>query len=186
MVQTPKRSWDGSLRAQPWAARVVGRVGHGAGKGYRGTAGTRRSSGPRLLPRGLRVVEALRGSTPGSTRLCVGAPRQARLPPASAQGRRGLRRSTRLRRCSLLRRQRYQGGDGLGVNLRRCRARQPLLRHDPSPAPLRERLDPTPFQRRNHARATGPCVCVGRRGDGPRMHRPQPHSCVGLSRHGSQ
>ena len=50
-------------------ARVVGRVGHGAGVGYGGTAGTRRCSGPRLLQRGLRVVEALRGSTPGSARL---------------------------------------------------------------------------------------------------------------------
>ena len=60
----------------------MGGVGHGAGVGYGGTAGTRRSSGPRLLQRGLLVVEALRGSTPGSARLGVGAPRQVRLPPA--------------------------------------------------------------------------------------------------------
>ena len=69
-------------------ARVVVRIGHGAGVRYGGTAGTRRSSGPRLLQRGLRVVEALRGSTPGSARLCVGAPRQARLPP-STRGNKG-------------------------------------------------------------------------------------------------
>ena len=57
-------------------ARVVGRMRHAAG------SCTRRSSGPRLLQRGLRVVEALRRSTPGGVRLCVGAPRQTRLPPA--------------------------------------------------------------------------------------------------------
>jgi len=60
-------------------AKVVGRIGHEAA----GTAGTRHSSGPRLLLRGLRVVEVLLGSTPGGARPCVGA---LRAVPARAPG----------------------------------------------------------------------------------------------------
>ena len=91
LVQTPSaelatarcRATDSTLhqrRPQPWpvAARAGGVARWTRSRSrYGGTAGTRCCSGHRLLQRGLLVVEGLRGSTAGSARLCVGAPRQA-------------------------------------------------------------------------------------------------------------
>ena len=110
--------------------RVVGRIGHGAGVGYGGNCWhsslQRPPTGPRLLQQGLVFVEAL-PSTPGSARLCVGVPRQARLPArrppgtgcVAAQG-------FAVARCSVD--NEVEAATVVGVNLRRCRARQPLLR----------------------------------------------------------
>ena len=162
------RSWRRLAAGQPTAhstsgaptpglqrrARVVRRVGHEAGVGYGGTAGTRRSSGPRLLQCGLRVVEALRGSTPGSARLCVGAPRQARPPPGAASASRGgdescvAAQSFAVARCSV------------DNEVEAATVAEVL-----PDRPLRERPGPTPSQRRNHAWAAG--RSVGRRGGGP-------------------